>query len=149
MTYRFEVESVNISEKKGVQKHPVEEIVCVEDYGIEGDAHAGKWHRQVSLLGGEAIDTMRAKAGSLEIKHGDFAENIVTRGIDWAAACVGGRISIDEVILEVTQIGKECHSGCVISQTVGECIMPKLGIFTKVIKGGKIHAGSRGYYNFG
>ena len=147
MKAEFEVESVNISEKKGTQKHPVAEIECIENHGIKGDAHAGAWHRQVSLLGGEAIDDMRAKAGDFQIQSGDFAENIVTRGIDWKKAKPGGRITIDHVILEVTQIGKECHTDCVIANTVGECIMPKQGIFTKVIKGGKIHAGSSGYYN--
>jgi cyclic pyranopterin phosphate synthase len=147
MKIEFEIESVNISEKKGTQKHPVEEIECIENYGIKGDAHAGAWHRQVSLLGGEAIDGMRAKAGNFEIKSGDFAENIVTRGIDWKKARTGDHIIIDHVVLEVTQIGKECHTGCAIANVVGECIMPKQGIFTKVIKGGKIHAGSSGYYN--
>jgi cyclic pyranopterin phosphate synthase len=125
----------------------VREIECIENYGINGDAHAGPWGRQVSLLGGEAIDGMRIKAGDFEIKHGDFAENIVTRGIDWSMAQIGGRIFIDDVIMEVTQIGKECHTGCAISKTAGECIMPKQGIFAKVIKGGKIHAGSSGYYS--
>jgi cyclic pyranopterin phosphate synthase len=147
MKIEFEIESVNISEKKGTQKHPVEEIECIENHGIKGDAHAGAWHRQVSLLGGEAIDGMRAKAGNFEIKPGDFAENIVTRGIDWKKARTGDQIIIDHVVLEVTQIGKECHSGCAIANIVGECIMPKQGIFTRVIKGGKIHAGSSGYYN--
>ncbi|NIM13390.1 MAG: MOSC domain-containing protein [Candidatus Aminicenantes bacterium] len=147
MTFEFKVESVNISDKKGVQKHPVEEIELVEDYGIKGDAHAGNWHRQVSFLGGESIDTMRAKAGDFEIKHGDFAENIVTRGIDWDQAEIGGRIVVDDAELEVTQIGKECHTGCAISNIVGECIMPKQGIFAKVIKGGRIHVGSSGYYS--
>lgn len=148
---QFKIESVNISEKKGTQKHPVNEIRCIEDFGIDGDAHAGKWHRQVSLLGAEAIDVMKEKAkekaGSLQIKYGDFAENIVTRGIDWTNAQMGSKIQIDDVVLEVTQIGKECHSGCAIYNAVGECIMPKLGIFTKVIKGGTIHAGSSGYYH--
>ena len=148
MKSEFRVEAVNISVNKGVQKHPVAEIELVENYGIKGDAHAGPepWRRQVSLLGGESIDTMRARAGDFEIKHGDFAENIVTRGIDWTQANVGGRIVIDEVELEVTQIGKECHSGCAIAQVVGDCIMPKQGVFTRVIKGGKIHAGNNGYY---
>jgi MOSC domain-containing protein YiiM len=146
MKIEFKVEAVNISEKKGTQKHPVEEIQCIENHGINGDAHAGPWHRQVSLLEGEAIDTMRSKAGSLEIKPGAFAENIVTRGMDWTTARIGGRIVIGQVILEVTQIGKECHTGCAISEIVGECIMPKMGIFTRVLKGGKIHAGSSGYY---
>jgi len=147
MKVEFEIESVNISEKKGTQKHPVEEIECIENYGIQGDAHAGEWHRQVSLLGGEAVDGMRTKAGDFEIKPGDFAENIVTRGMDWTKAEPGGRIIIDHVELEVTQIGKECHTGCAISNAVGECIMPTQGIFTRVIKGGKIHAGNSGYYS--
>ncbi len=145
----FKVESVNISLAKGTQKHPVAEILLVENFGIQGDAHAGPWHRQISLLGGEAIDVMRAKAGDFEIKNGDFAENIVTRGIDWTIVTVGGFIHIDHVILEITQIGKECHSDCVISQTVGECIMPTQGVFAKVIKGGTLHAGSSGYYHIG
>jgi cyclic pyranopterin phosphate synthase len=148
MKSEFRVESVNISKNKGVQKHPVAEILLLENYGIKGDAHAGPdpWHRQISLLGGESIDAMRARAGDFEIKHGDFAENIVTRGMDWTKARVGGRIVIEGVELEVTQIGKECHSGCAIFEAVGECIMPKQGIFAKVIKGGKIHAGNSGYY---
>lgn len=145
---KFEIESVNISERKGTQKHPVEKIKLRKDYGIEGDAHAGKWHRQVSFLAGEAIDSMREQVRGFEIKDGDFAENIVTRGIDWRRVEVGGRIIINGVILEVTQIGKECHSGCAIYDAVGECIMPKQGIFAKVIKGGKISAKDCGYYSF-
>ena len=113
---KFTIESVNISEKKGIQKTPVPEIECVENHGIEGDAHAGPWHRQVSLLAGESIDQMRAKAGDFEIKNGDFAENIVTRGIDWTIVKIGDRVHIDDVVLEVTQIGKECHQGCAIYQ---------------------------------
>ena len=145
---KFEIESVNISERKGTQKHPVEKIKLRKDYGIEGDAHAGKWHRQVSFLAGEAIDSIRERVRGFEIKDGDFAENIVTRGIDWRRVEVGGRIIINGVILEVTQIGKECHSGCAIYDAVGECIMPKQGIFAKVIKGGKISAKDCGYYSF-
>ena len=143
----FKIESVNISREKGVQKHPVAEIECIENYGIKGDAHAGPWHRQVTLLGAEAIDAMKTTAGDFEIKFGDFAENIVTRGMNWSKAKVGGRITIEEVVLEVTQIGKECHSRCAIFDAVGDCIMPKQGIFTKVIKGGKLHAGSSGNYS--
>lgn len=148
MKFEIHVESVNISAQKGTQKHPVDEIECIENYGIKNDAHAGDRHRQVSLLGGEAIDVMRTKAKNFEINHGDFAENIVTRGMDWTKAQPGGHIVIDNVMLEVTQIGKECHTGCAIAQAAGECIMPKQGVFTKVIKGGKIHAGSSGYYSF-
>ncbi len=145
----FKIESVNISEVKGIQKKPVPEIRLIENHGIEGDAHAGNWHRQVSLLGGESIDVMREKAGDFQINNGDFAENIVTRGIDWTQVKVGGKIVIDDVEMEITQIGKECHSGCAISQTVGDCIMPKQGVFAKVLKGGTLHAGSSGHYSFG
>jgi len=145
---KFKVESVNISEKKGVQKHPVKIINLIESHGIEGDAHAGKWHRQISFLAGEAIDSMRERAGEFKINHGDFAENIVTRGIDWREVKVGGKIYINDVVMEVTQIGKECHSGCAIYDAVGECIMPEQGIFAKVLKGGKISAENSGNYSF-
>jgi len=146
---KFIIESVNISEKKGVQKQPVAVVECIESYGIKGDAHAGDWHRQVSFLAGEAVDTMRTEAGTFEIKNGDFGENIVTRGIDWAQVNVGGTIVVGEVELEITQIGKECHDRCAIFDAVGDCIMPRQGIFAKVIKGGMIHAGDSGYYNIG
>ena len=145
---KFKVESVNISEKKGIQKHPVNIINLIESYGIEGDAHAGKWHRQISFLAGEAIDSMRERAGEFKIGHGDFAENIVTRGIDWREVKVGGKIYINDVIMEITQIGKECHSGCAIYNAVGECIMPEQGVFAKVLKGGEISAENSGNYSF-
>jgi len=144
---KFNIESVNISKKKGVQKQPVEAVECIKNYGIKGDAHAGDWHRQVSFLAGEAIDTMRAGAGTFEIKHGDFGENIVTRGIDWAQVNTGVKIVIGNVKLEVTQIGKECHDRCAIFDAIGDCIMPRQGIFAKVIEGGTIHVGDSGYYN--
>ena len=143
----FKVESVNIAAAKGVQKHEVPEIVLKENFGIEGDAHAGNWHRQVSLLAGEAIDAMKAKG--LDLDPGAFGENIVTRGVDWSKASVGDTIVIDEVELQVTQIGKECHSHCAIYNAAGDCIMPKQGIFAKVIKGGRIHAQSSGDYRIG
>ncbi|MEN8152813.1 MAG: MOSC domain-containing protein [Acidobacteriota bacterium] len=144
---KFKIESVNISEKKGVQKHPVDVINLIESYGIEGDAHAGKWHRQISFLAGEAIDSMRERAGDFKINYGDFAENIVTRGINWKDVKVGGMIHINDVVMEITQIGKECHSGCAILAAVGDCIMPREGIFAKVIKGGKISAENSGHYS--
>jgi MOSC domain-containing protein YiiM len=142
---KFTVESVNIAAAKGVPKHEVLEIACRENYGIEGDAHAGDWHRQVSLLAGEAIDAMKAKG--LTLAPGAFGENIVTRGVDWSRAKIGDSISIDEVELLITQIGKECHSRCAIYYAAGDCIMPKQGIFAKVLKGGKIHAQSSGDYH--
>lgn len=150
----FKIESINISKQKGVQKHPVETAQLIENYGINHDAHAGNWHRQVSFLAGEAVDTMKTKAADkLEIKHGDFGENIITRGIDWAKAKVGDKIFIGKdrhhVQLEITQIGKECHSHCAIYNTVGDCIMPRMGVFAKVLIGGKIHVGDSGYYNIG
>ena len=145
----FSIESVNISNEKGVQKRPLKTARLIEDHGIEGDAHAGKWHRQVSFLALESINKMRERAGDLVIKNGDFGENIITRGIDWNKVQVGGTISISDTMLEVTQIGKECHSGCAIYDAVGECIMPTEGVFAKVIKGGTIVAEDSGHYSFG
>ena len=145
---KFKIESVNISDKKGVQKCPVEAVELITNHGIKGDAHAGNWHRQVSFLAGEAVDTMRTRAaGEIEIKNGDFGENVVTRGIDWTGVRIGEKININDAELEVTQIGKECHSRCAIYDAVGDCIMPRMGIFAKVLKGGIIHAGDSGYYS--
>ncbi len=144
----FTIDSINISERKGVQKKPIEVAECIENHGIKGDAHAGKWHRQISFLSGEAADTMRARAGELKIKNGDFGENVVTRGIDWTTVSVGGKVIIGDVQMEITQIGKECHTRCAIYDAVGDCIMPRQGVFAKVIKGGTIHAGDSGYYCF-
>lgn len=141
---KFKVESVNIAAAKGVQKHEVPEIVLQENFGIEGDAHAGAWHRQVSLLASEAIDVMKAKGFALT--PGAFGENIVTRGVDWSRAKVDEIIVIGTVKLQITQIGKECHSRCAIYYAAGECIMPSQGIFAKVLKGGKINAQSSGDY---
>ncbi|OGQ88531.1 MAG: molybdenum cofactor sulfurase [Deltaproteobacteria bacterium RIFOXYD12_FULL_56_24] len=134
------VEAVCISEKKGMVKKEVPEINLEENWGITGDAHAGIWHRQVSLLAGESIDTVKKKLPHL--KHGVFAENIVTRGLDLMTLAVGDRLVInDQVELEVTQIGKKCHNdGCAIKKATGDCIMPKEGIFTKVIRGGVVKA---------
>jgi MOSC domain-containing protein YiiM len=147
---RFTVESVNISEQRRVQKHPVEKIECLVGHGIGGDAHAGNWHRQVSFLAGEAVDIMKEKlkrAGAdLVLQPGAFAENIVTRGIDWLTVQPGGKIVIGQVVLEVTQIGKECHTGCAIADAAGECIMPKQGIFARVKSGGTIRPGDAGEY---
>jgi MOSC domain-containing protein YiiM len=135
------VEAVCISETKGVVKTAVEEIVLRAEWGIEGDAHAGEWHRQVSLLAGESIDRMRQKI--VELDHGMFAENIVTRGIDLSTLAIGDSLLVGaDAVLEITQIGKECHnSGCAIKVATGECIMPKEGLFCRVIKGGTISAG--------
>ncbi len=131
--------STNISEIRGIQKHNVGKVKLIEDYGIENDAHAGKWHRQVSLLSHEKIEAFRAKGA--EVKDGAFGENIVVSGIDFKSLPIGTRFQCNDVILEMTQIGKECHHGCEIFQKMGECIMPKEGVFAKIIKGGEIAVG--------
>ena len=132
---------MNISEKKGVRKKPVDEVVLKTEYGIEGDAHASsEWHRQVSLLALESIRKMQALG--LDVSPGDFAENITTQGIDLVALPIGTRMTIgSEVIGEVSQIGKECHTRCAIYYQAGDCVMPKEGIFIRVLKGGKIKKG--------
>ncbi|WP_278287341.1 MOSC domain-containing protein [Caloranaerobacter ferrireducens] len=134
------VVAINISEKKGVIKTPITEGIFKENFGLVGDAHAGKWHRQVSLLGIESIEKMK-KLGVKGLCSGKFAENITTEGIKLYELPVGTKLKIGETIQEVTQIGKECHSGCAIAKEVGQCVMPKEGIFTKVLKGGKIKVG--------
>ncbi|WP_028583789.1 MOSC domain-containing protein [Desulfogranum mediterraneum] len=131
--------SLNISTQKGVDKEPVEQVSLKVDHGIEGDAHAGDWHRQVSLLAEESIDFMRNKG--LELAPGAFAENITTRGIELATLPVGTLLKSNTTLLEVTQIGKKCHQGCAIFQQVGDCIMPREGIFAKVITPGVLCCG--------
>jgi len=135
------VVSINISDKKGVRKKPVEEAVIRTDYGIEGDAHSSSsWHRQVSLLAIESIKKMQDMG--LDVHPGDFAENITTEGMDLLSLPIGTRIQIgDEIIGEVSQIGKECHTRCAIFYQAGDCVMPKEGIFIRVISGGKIRKG--------
>lgn len=137
------VVSVNISDKKGVRKKPVAEVVLAAEYGIEGDAHASSaWHRQVSLLALESINKM--KEMGLNVSPGDFAENITTEGIDLVSLPVGTRIRIGaEVVGEVSQIGKECHTRCAIYYQAGDCVMPKEGIFIRVLEGGKVKKGDR------
>ena len=134
------ISAVCISEKKGTQKKNVYEGMLIDDFGLQGDAHAGKWHRQVSLISKQKIDEFIARGGN--VSQGDFGENIIVDGIDCAKLPIGTKLSINnDVILEVTQIGKECHSHCNIYHAVGDCIMPREGIFTIVIKGGKIKVG--------
>ena len=134
------VVAVNISEKKGVVKKPVESITLIEDFGIEKDAHAGKWHRQVSFLAVESIDKMK-KQGIDHLDFGVFAENITTDGIELFSIPVGTKLKVGETLFEVTQIGKECHQGCEIRNLVGDCVMPREGIFGRVLKGGVVKAG--------
>lgn len=137
---KVKILSVNISSKKGTVKTPVEKIV-LNDLGVEGDAHAGEWHRQISLLGIESINRFKDSA-KREINFGDFAENITTQGIELVETKPGDRFIGTDVDLEVTQIGKSCHGdGCAIYREVGNCVMPKEGIFCRVIKPGKLKAG--------
>jgi MOSC domain-containing protein YiiM len=133
--------SINISDKKGVRKKPVKEAILKTDFGMEGDAHASsKWHRQVSLLALESIKKMQDKG--LKVNPGDFAENITTEGIDLLKLPVGTKMIIGSNIeVEVSQIGKVCHTRCEIYNQAGDCVMPKEGIFVKVLKGGKIKEG--------
>lgn len=132
--------AVNISEKKGVIKHPIEKGFFKTEHGLDGDAHAGKWHRQVSLLGNESIDKMKV-SGVEGLCSGKFAENLTTEGIVLYELPVGTRMKIGEVLMEVTQIGKECHLGCEIRNLVGDCVMPREGIFTRVLQDGWIKPG--------
>lgn len=134
------VTAVNISEKKGVIKHPIGRGFFKFNHGLEGDAHAGDWHRQVSFLSEESIEKMRA-AGATGLSPGKFAENITTEGIILYELPVGTKLKIAEVVLEVTQIGKQCHAGCEIMKLVGDCIMPREGIFARVLTEGYIKAG--------
>ena len=141
----IKVLSVNISEKKGVIKEPVDEIIITEK-GVKNDAHAGDWHRQVSLLAKESIEKFEEVLGR-KLKFGEFAENITTEGITLYTMKPGDIINIADVELEVTQIGKKCHGdGCAIFSQVGKCVMPKEGIFAKVLKTGKIKPGDEIIY---
>ena len=129
------------SEKKGTQKTEVESAVLVENHGIEGDAHAGKWHRQVSLLSYDKIEDFRKRGANVEL--GAFGENIIIDEYDFRSMPIGTRFKIGDVILELSQIGKECHSHCAIFHAVGDCIMPREGVFTEVIVGGEIRVGDK------
>ena len=133
--------AICISEKKGTLKNEIEEAKFIEDFGIENDAHAGKWHRQVSLLEFNKIDEFRKKGANVDF--GAFGENLVIAGIELHKLTIGTQIKIGDVLLEVTQIGKKCHDKCQIYYQVGECIMPKSGIFTKVLKGGIVKVGDQ------
>lgn len=134
--------AVNISTEKGVRKQTIPSCRLVPDHGIEGDAHAGKWHRQVSLLARESIDKMQATLKDIQLKPGDFAENITTEGIAVMKLPIGTKLRVgNEAELEVTQIGKECHMSCEIRRLVGDCVMPREGIFAIVLREGEIKAG--------
>ena len=138
----MKIVSIAISKKKGTRKVQVEEASLIQDYGLEGDAHAGPWHRQVSFLASESIT--KAKKNGLDVTFGDFAENIATKGINWQKVPVGTKMHLgDSALVEITQIGKECHNKCAIYYLAGDCIMPREGIFARVLKGGKIRRDDR------
>lgn len=133
------VRAVCISERKGTTKHPVKQIEVKKEHGIVGDAHAGNWHRQVSLLADESVETMRIKFPDIPI--GAFAENILTEGIELKTLPIGTKLKVGPALLEITQIGKECHADCAIRKQVGDCVMPREGIFSIVLEEGIIRPG--------
>lgn len=137
------VVSINISDKKGMRKKPVNSVIIKENFGIDGDAHASeKWHRQISLLALESIKKMQSMG--LDVTSGDFAENITTEGINLPVLPIGTKMSIGEnVEIEVSQIGKICHTRCAIYTQAGDCVMPKEGIFAKILKGGIVKKGDK------
>lgn len=131
--------AICISEKRGTQKVKIEEANFIEDFGIENDAHAGKWHRQVSLISNEKIEDFKARGG--QVFPGAFGENVIVEGFDFSSMPVGTIFKCNDVELEMTQIGKKCHHHCQIYHQVGDCIMPREGVFARVLKGGTIKVG--------
>ncbi|MEW6657134.1 MAG: MOSC domain-containing protein [Thermodesulfobacteriota bacterium] len=140
LSHQARIVAVSVSDRKGVVKHNVDQARLVVDHGLEGDAHAEGGHRQVSLLARESIDKMRA-AGA-QVNPGDFAENLTTLGLDVCGLPVGTRLKVGpEVELEITQVGKACHKGCAIRELVGDCIMPREGVFARVLQAGMVKPG--------
>ncbi|MGN1334321.1 MAG: MOSC domain-containing protein [Anaerovoracaceae bacterium] len=135
------VTAVCISREKGTPKKNVECGLLIENWGLEHDAHAGKWHRQVSLLSSDKIEEFKNEHPDVNIEPGAFGENLVVSGIDFATYPIGTIIRIGEAVLEISRIGKECHSGCIIAQMAGKCIMPTEGVFARVIEGGSVKTG--------
>lgn len=133
------IKGICISEKRGTAKHEIEEAILAKDWGIRGDAHAGHWPRQVSMLSYEKIEEFRKKGADIEL--GAFGENLIVSGYDFRNLAVGTRFQCGEAVLEMTQIGKECHSHCEIYKRMGECIMPREGVFAIVLHGGTIRKG--------
>lgn len=133
------IKGICISEKRGTAKHEIEEAILAKDWGIQGDAHAGHWHRQVSLLSYEKIEEFRKKGADIEL--GAFGENLIVSGYVFRNLAVGTCFQCGEAVLEMTQIGKECHSHCEIYKRMGECIMPREGVFAIVLHGGMIRKG--------
>ncbi len=133
------VKAVCTSAVKGIQKSEQQYVDLIPDWGIEDDAHAGPWHRQVSLLGYERIETFKELGA--DVQNGSFGENIIVEGFDLKSLPIGTRFQCGDVVLELTQIGKQCHQHCAIYHKMGDCIMPREGVFCKVIEGGRISAG--------
>jgi MOSC domain-containing protein YiiM len=141
---RFEIVSLNVSAVKGTRKDPVPQIVLVAGSGVEGDAHAGPGDRQVSLLAFEDIEAAREEGA--DVVPGSFAENLTTRGVDLPSLPIGSRLEVGEALLEVSRIGKECHEGCEIRRKTGDCVMPRRGIFARVVVGGRIRLEDQCHY---
>lgn len=133
------IKAVCVSDAKGVQKHEVGSAAVKADFGIVGDAHAGAWHRQVSLLSFESVEDFKARGAA--VTDGSFGENLVVEGIDVKTLPVGSKLSCNDVLLEITQIGKQCHSRCAIYHAMGDCIMPREGVFARVLSGGTVSTG--------
>lgn len=133
--------AVCISEKRGTVKRNINQCNVIDEYGLENDAHGGNWHRQISLLSYEKVIDFNERGGN--VVDGDFGENLLIEGYDFKTLPIGTKFKCNDVILELTQVGKECHSHCEIFKRVGECIMPREGVFTKVIHGGKIKVGDK------
>ena len=136
----MKIVSIAISKKKGTIKRCIDQAELVENHGIKEDAHAGDWHRQLSFLAAESIE--KASTDEFKLNFGDFAENLATTGIDWKSQKIGQRVSLGkDALVEITQIGKECHKKCAIYYRTGDCIMPREGVFAKILKGGIIRVG--------
>ncbi len=136
----MKIVSIALSRKKGTRKVPVSSAQVIENHGLKGDAHAGTWHRQISFLASESIRKTRDKG--LDVDFGDFAENVATEGIDWPSLPIGTRVKLGaHVEVEISQIGKECHKKCAIYYQAGDCIMPREGVFARVLQGGRITCG--------
>ena len=138
----MKIVSIAFSKKKGTRKQVVDQAELVKAHGVKGDAHAGDWHRQVSFLAAESIDLARSRG--LDVTFGDFAENIATTGVEWTSVPVGTRFQVGpSALVEITQIGKECHNKCAIYYKAGDCIMPREGVFARVLRGGEIRTGDK------
>ena len=137
----MKIVSIAVSGKKGTIKKCVDHAQLIKGHGIKDDAHAGDWHRQLSFLAAESI--RKAETSELKLNFGDFAENIATTGVDWKSVSVGQKFQLGkEAVVQITQIGKECHKKCAIFYRTGDCIMPKEGVFARILKGGSISIGS-------